>query len=41
MKKIEYKAPEMEVVKFNAPVVLQAASGENPQPGGSGDDIDE
>ena len=31
----------MEIVKFNAPVVLQAASGENPELGGNGDDIDE
>ena len=38
MKKIAYMTPNMEVVKFSAPVVLQAASdGTQPDYGGAGD----
>ena len=36
MKKFEYKAPSMEVIKFKAPVVLLDASGEEAPGGGSG-----
>ncbi len=41
MKKIEYKAPEMEVVIIKSINVLLQASGEAPGDGGNGDDIDE
>jgi len=40
MKKIEYLAPEMEVIEMKYNKMLMA-SGENPQPGGSGEGIDE
>jgi hypothetical protein len=36
MEKIEYKTPTMEVIKFNAPVVLLEASGEQAPGGGTG-----
>lgn len=36
MKKFEYKAPVMEVIKFKAPVVLLDASGEEAPGGGHG-----
>lgn len=38
MKKIEYKTPEMEIVKLNSKCALLAGSqgGENPEPGGGG-----
>ena len=41
MKKIEYKVPEMEVIKMNVSAALLQASGEAPGDGGNGDDIEE
>lgn len=41
MKKIEYIAPEMEVIKIKVSAPLLQASGEAPGDGGNGDDIDE
>jgi hypothetical protein len=38
MKKIEYKAPEMEVIKMMSKVNLLAGSDPGEGPGGSGDD---
>lgn len=38
MKKIEYMAPEMEVVELKNTVKLLAGSDEGEAPGGSGDD---
>ena len=40
MKKIEYQAPEMEVVKmvYSKAVLLNTSSDETPGVGGSGDD---
>lgn len=38
MKKIEYKAPEMEVIKMKSMVAILAGSDPGEAPGGSGDD---
>ena len=36
MKKIEYQAPEMEIIKFRGPQVLLGTSGESAPGGGHG-----
>ena len=39
MKKTEYQAPEMEIIKLKAPIVLQAASDSSTTTGGLDDEI--
>jgi len=38
MKKSEYQAPEMEIIKLKAPIVLQAASDSSTTTGGLDDE---
>lgn len=38
MKKIEYKAPEMEIIELKNKVAILAGSDPGEAPGGSGDD---
>lgn len=40
MEKKVYMAPEQEIIKLSYNTILMA-SGDNPQPGGNGDEVDE